>query len=79
MPNIVQFKTAKNRIDENLADVLMRLAERARAGEITRMVCVCVGEDQTFFNVTHAAGDLALLGALSITVDHIKSDFWRRE
>ena len=77
MPELVQFKSAKTLADEGLVSALMSLVEKAGSGEIKRLVCVCIGEDQRFYKITHHAADLALVGALSIVTDDIKASSWQ--
>jgi hypothetical protein len=77
MTEVLQFKSAKSLSDESLSRVLTELAEYAQRGKISRMVCVCVEDDQRLFKIIHHAADLSLVGALSIVMDDLKASCWR--
>jgi hypothetical protein len=82
MPNspstlsIVRLKTRKAQADECLVEGLMSLVERAKRGEIHRMVCVCMAEDSSVaHNVRHRAHDLGLVGAVSIILADMQREW----
>ncbi len=73
---VVPLKTWKMQADEGLVAALMHLLEDAKEGKIEHMVCVCTGASATqMFNVKHRANDLAMLGALSATLNHLQSEW----
>jgi hypothetical protein len=73
---VVPLKTWKMQADEGLVAALMHLVEHAKEGHIQRMVCVCTGASNTqMFNVKHRANDLAMLGALSATLNGLQSEW----
>lgn len=73
---VVPLKTLKMQADEGLVDALMHLVEDAKQGKIQRMVCVCTGSSATqMFHVKHRAADLAMLGALSVTLNGLQSEW----
>ena len=73
---IVPLKTRKAEADETLVNGLMQLVERAKRGEIHRMVCVCMGEDgNAAHNVRHHAHHLGLLGAVSIILTDMQREW----
>jgi hypothetical protein len=73
---IVPLKTRKAEADETLVNGLMQLVERAKRGEIHRMVCVCMGEaTNEAHNVRHRAHDLGLVGAVSIILTTMQAEW----
>lgn len=73
---VVPLKTWKMQADEGLVAALMHLVEDAKEGKIQRMVCVCTGASSTqMFNVKHRASDLAMLGALSVTLNGLQAEW----
>lgn len=74
--SVVPLKTRKAQADENLVSGLMLLVERAKRGEIHRMVCVCMADgDNVAHNVCHRAHDLGLLGAVSIILGTMQAEW----
>jgi hypothetical protein len=74
--SIVPLKTRKSEADESLVKQLMQLVERAQRGEINRMVCICMGPDESVaHNVTHRAHSLGLVGAVSIFLNIMKQEW----
>jgi hypothetical protein len=73
---VVPLKTLKTQADEGLVAALMRLVQDAKEGKIQRMVCVCTGASSTqTINIKHRASDLAMLGALSVTLNGLQSEW----
>jgi hypothetical protein len=73
---VVPLKTLEMVADEGLVAALMHLVEDAKQGKIQRMVCVCTGGSATqLYNVKHRANDLTMLGALSVTLSGLQSEW----
>lgn len=73
---IVPLKTLEMQADEGLVAALMHLVEDAKQGKIQRMVCVYTGRSATqLYNLKHRADDLTMLGALSVTLSDLQSEW----
>jgi hypothetical protein len=73
---VVPLRTRKAEIDESLVTALMQLVERAKAGDIHHMVCVCTGDDDDLaHNVKYRTNSLTLIGAVGVTLAALQAEW----